>query len=47
MSLKYTQVTQSSLCLIFSLCAGTMHHLNYSEQESKKNYLQIIILTYV
>ena len=37
MSLRYTPVTQSILCLIFLKYVGTIQHLNYDAQESKKN----------
>ena len=49
MSLKYTPVTQSILCLVFLMHVETMHHLNYSGQESrgKKKKLQCMILTYL
>ena len=42
MSLKYTPVTQSILCLIFLRYVRTIH----SEQESKNN-LQFMILTHI
>ena len=38
MSLKYTTVTQSMLCLIFLMYVRTMQCLNYSRQESKKKF---------
>ena len=34
MSLRYTTVTQSILCLIILMYAATMYHLNYSGQKS-------------
>ena len=36
MSLKYTSVTQSLLCLIFLMYVGTIQYLNYGGQEPKK-----------
>ena len=36
MSLQYKPVAQSILCLIFLMYVATVHHLNYSGQESKK-----------
>ena len=36
MSLKYTPVTQSILCLIFLMYIATSQHLNYSGQENLK-----------
>ena len=47
MSLKYMPVTWSKLCLTFLMCVETMYHLNYSGQESKKNNVQFMILTYL
>ena len=38
MSLKYTPVTQSIICLIFFMCVATMHCLNYSGQNSKEQF---------
>ena len=38
MSLEYTPVTQSILCLIFLMCVLTTHNFNYSAQESKKQF---------
>ena len=35
MSLKYTLVTESFLCLTFLMYVRTIQHLNYSGQESK------------
>ena len=35
LSVKYTPVTQSRLCLIFLMCIATMHRLNYSGQEAR------------
>ena len=34
---KYTTVTPSILCTIFLIWVATMHHQNYSGQESKNN----------
>ena len=36
MSLKYTSVTQSILCLILLMYVATMQCLNYSGHESQK-----------
>ena len=37
MSLKYTPVTQSIVCLIFLTCAATMHHINSWTRIFEKN----------
>ena len=41
MSLKYTPVTQSILCLIFLMHVATIQRLNYSGQESKKKQITV------
>ena len=46
MSLKYTLVIEGILCLIFSMCVATMHHINHSGQESKST-LQFMIVIYL
>ena len=38
MSLQYIPVTQSILCLIFLMFIRTIQHLNYSGQESEKQF---------
>ena len=39
-SLKYTAVPHSILCLVVLMCVATMHRLNYSGQESKNQTLK-------
>ena len=41
MSLKYTAVTQSIMCLIFLLYVRNTQHLNNSGQESKKQQFAV------
>ena len=38
MSLKYTPVKQSTLCLTFLMYVKTIQHLNYRGQDSKKQF---------
>ena len=45
MSLKYTPVTQSILCLNFLMCVATMHHK--TTVHKSKNNLQLMFLTYL
>ena len=39
MSLKYMLVTQGMLCLIILMYVATVHRLNYSRQQSKKQFV--------
>ena len=49
MSLKYIQVTQSILCLIFLMYVAAIKHSNYSGQKEslEQPYLQLMILTHL